>query len=166
MKSTLASAVALIVTLGLAGTAVAQARHDEKPHGYDKAKAQAAATQAVSSTSVTTPMGQMDEHMRKMQALHDRMMSAATPEERQKLMEEQRREMHAGMAMLNGMQGGTMMGGTGAGTMGAKSKPADPGAQMQMMQKRMDMMQMMMQSMMDQQGMMSGPKGPDAAPKK
>jgi hypothetical protein len=44
MKSTLASAVALIVTLGLAGTAVAQARHDEKPHGYDKAKAQAAAS--------------------------------------------------------------------------------------------------------------------------
>jgi hypothetical protein len=34
------------------------------------------------------------------------------------------------------------------------------------MQKRMDMMQMMMQTMMDQQGMMSGPKGLDAAPKK
>jgi hypothetical protein len=30
----------------------------------------------------------------------------------------------------------------------------------------MDMMQMMMQSMMDQQGMMAGAKGPDAAPMK
>ena len=31
---------------------------------------------------------------------------------------------------------------------------------MQMMQKRIDMMQMMMQSMMDQQGMMAGPRVP------
>jgi hypothetical protein len=43
MKSNLASAVALIVTLGLAGTVFAQARHDEKPHGYDKSKATTAA---------------------------------------------------------------------------------------------------------------------------
>ena len=35
-----------------------------------------------------------------------------------------------------------------------------------MMGKRMDMMQMMMQTMMDQQGMMGGPKGSGAAPKK
>jgi len=34
------------------------------------------------------------------------------------------------------------------------------------MQKRMDMMEMMMQTMMDQQGIMTSPKSPDAAPKK
>jgi hypothetical protein len=48
-----------------------------------------------------------------------------------------------------------MMGGMGTGMMGQKGKPADASAQMQMMQKRMDMMQMMMQTMMDQQGMMT-----------
>jgi hypothetical protein len=35
---------------------------------------------------------------------------------------------------------------------------------MQMMQKRMDMMQMMMQTMMDQEGMMAGPRSMGAAP--
>jgi hypothetical protein len=38
-------------------------------------------------------MARMDEHMKKMQALHDRMMSAATPEERQSAMQEARKEM-------------------------------------------------------------------------
>jgi hypothetical protein len=37
---------------------------------------------------------------------------------------------------------------------------------MQMMQKRMDMMQTMMQSMMDQQGMMAGPGSPEVATRK
>jgi hypothetical protein len=59
-----------------------------------------------------------------------------------------------------------MMGGMGSGTIGQKGKPSDASAQMQMMQKRMDMMQMMMQTMMDQQGMMVGPKVADPAPRK
>ena len=124
----------------------------------------ATATQPRSSTNMGSPMGQMDEHMKTMQALHNRMMSATTPEERQKVMDEQRKEMQGSMSMMNQMmQGGTMM---GTGAMGQKGKPADAGAQMQMMQKRMDMMQMMMQTMMDQQGMMSGTRSMDAAPTK
>jgi hypothetical protein len=108
-------------------------------------------------------MAQMDEHMKKMQALHDKMMSAATPEERQKAMDEARKEMQAGMTLMQPMMhGGGMMGG---GMMGQKGKPADTNAQMQMMGKRMDMMQMMMQMMMDQQGMM-GPRGAAPAPTK
>jgi hypothetical protein len=117
--------------------------------------------------NTTSPMGQMDEHMKTMQTLHDRMMSATTPEERQRVMDEQRKEMQGSMGMMNQMmQGGTTSGGMGTGMMGQKGKPADIGAQMQMMQKRMDMMQMMMQTMMDQQGMMAGPQGMGAAPKK
>jgi hypothetical protein len=50
--------------------------------------------------------------------------------------------------------------------MAQKGMPADANPQMQMMQKRMDMMEMMMQTMMDRQGMMSGTKIADAAPKK
>jgi hypothetical protein len=125
------------------------------------------ATQPRSSMNMSGPMGQMDEHMKTMQALHDRMVSATTPEERQKVMEEQRKEMQGSMATMNQMmQGGAMTGGMGAGAMGQKAKPADAGAQMQMMQKRMDMMQMMMQTMMDQQGMMAGTRSIGAAPTK
>ena len=112
-------------------------------------------------------MAQMDERMKKMQALHEKMMSATTPEERQKVMDEQRQEMQGGMAMMNPMmQGGATMGGMASGMKGQKGTPANASAQMQLMQKRMDMMQMMMQTMMDQQGMMINPKSLDAAPKK
>ena len=60
----------------------------------------AATMQSGSSMNMSSQMGQMDEHMKTMQALHDRMMSATTPEERQKVMEEQRKEMQAGMSMM------------------------------------------------------------------
>jgi hypothetical protein len=126
----------------------------------------AAAMQADASSNTGGQMGQMNEHMKRMQALHDRMTTANSSEERQKVMDEQRKEMQGGMAMMTPMtQGGGMMGGMGSGAMGQKAKPADAGAQMQMMQKRMDMMQMMMQAMMDQQGVMPGPKASSAVPK-
>jgi hypothetical protein len=122
--------------------------------------------QTGSSMNVGSQLEQMDEHMRKMQTLHEKMTSATSHEERQKLMDEQRSELQACMAMMTPMmQGGGMMGGMGGGTLGQKGKPADANMQMQMMQKRMDMMQMMMQTMMDQQGMMTGPKPMPAAPK-
>jgi len=125
------------------------------------------AMQSGSVMSMSGQMGQMDEHIKRMQALHDKMASATSHEERQKLMDEQRREMQGGMAMMSPMmQGGGMMGGMKGGMMDQKGKPADATTQMQMMQKRMDMMQMMMQTMMDQQGMMVGPKVPDAVPRK
>ena len=55
--------------------------------------AQDAKAPGASSPAAAAPMmAQMDEHMKKMQALHDRMMSAATPEERQKAMEEAARK--------------------------------------------------------------------------
>src|SRR6266511_2319687 len=116
------------------------------------------------ATKYMPSMSQMDEHMKKMQVLHDKMMKAATPEERQRTMEEARKEMQEGMTMMTPMmQGGGMMSG---GMMAQKGKPADGNTQMQMMNKRMDMMQMMMQMMMDQQGMMGAPKGaPPVAPK-
>jgi hypothetical protein len=107
--------------------------------------------QTMCCTDSKTQMGQMDEHMKRMQALHEKMASATTPEARQTLMIDQRREMQQAMAMMHGMpHGGTMMG--GAGMAGQKANPVDPMSQMQMMEKRMDMMQMMMQTMLDQQG--------------
>jgi hypothetical protein len=137
------------------------------------AKAPGASGKAAATPSMPM-MTQMDEHMKKMQALHNKMMSAATPEERQKAMEEARKEMQDSMATMKpmmqggGAMGGDMMGGgmMGSGMMGEKGKSGNAQAQMQMMGKRMDMMQMMMQMMMDQQGMITPPKPGDAAPKK
>jgi hypothetical protein len=153
MKKSLAIAVGTVVMLA-AGMPLAQ---DAKAPASNP---KATTMQSGSSTNMGSQMGQMDEHMKKMQALHDKMTSASTPEERQKVMDEQRKEMQSGMAMMNPMmRGGGMTGNMGGGMMGQKGKPADATSQMQMMQKRMDMMQMMMQTMMDQQGMMAGPKG-------
>ena len=157
MKKSLAMAVGTVALLA-AGTPFAQ---DAKAPA---SKPNATVMQSGSSMSMR---GQMDEHMQKMKALHDKVTSAATPEERPNVLDEQRQEMQAGMSMMNQMMpGGGMMRGAGGGVMGQKGKPADANAQIPMMQKRMDMMQMMMQTMMDQQGMMAGSKALDAAPKK
>jgi gamma-glutamylcysteine synthetase len=139
------------------GVALAQDTDVPVPGG------KAAATPSMPMTA------QMDEHMKKMQALHDRMMGAATPEERQKAMEESRKEMQDSMVTMKPMmQAGAMRGDgmRGEGTMGAKGRVREAQAQMQMMGKRVDMMQMMMQMMIDQQGMMAPQKPSHAAPKK
>ena len=116
------------------------------------------AAQSGSMMTMGAQMGQMDEHMATMQTLHEKMASAATPEVRQRVMEDQRQEMQRGMTMMHDMHQGAMpMAGAGMGKSGQMGKPADPKIQMQMMEKRIDMMQMMMQSMMDQQGTMDGP---------
>jgi hypothetical protein len=159
MKRSFAIAVGAAVLLA-AGTPLAQ---DAKAPA---SKPGAATTPSSPSMSMGSQMGQMDEHMRKMQALHDKLMDATTPEERQKAMEEQRKEMQSGMAMMNQMMpGGAMTGDMGRGTMGPQVEPADANARMQMMQKRMDMMQLMMQTMLDQQGMMAGVRSSGTAPK-
>ena len=80
----------------------------------------------------------MDTMMKSMQEMHDKMMAAKTPEERQALMADHMKAMQEGMAMMGQMQGG---GGKGAGM------PMNP----DMMGRCMDMMQMMMQMMMDRE---------------
>jgi hypothetical protein len=129
-------------------------------------KPDATASQSGSSMNMGSKMGQMDEHMQMMKALHEKMASATTPEARQILMDKQRAEMQDCMAMMNDMKKGDgKMGAMGGGMMEQKAMPSDANAQMQMMRKRMDMMEMMMQTMMDQQGMMAGAIGGAATPK-
>lgn len=89
-------------------------------------------------------MARMDAQMKTMQGMHEKMMSAKTPEERSKLMAEHMKAMQDGMAMMGGMSG------TGMGDMkGMPGKAGDMGAHHQMMEKRMEMMQTMMKMMMD-----------------
>jgi hypothetical protein len=81
----------------------------------------------------------MDEHMAKMQAFHEKMASAATPEDQQSLMSAQSQEMQRGMTMMHDMHQGEMpMGGAGVGHSGQMGKPVDPKVQMQMIEKRME----------------------------
>lgn len=96
------------------------------------------------STVSKDKMAQMDDQMKMMADMHQKMMDAKTPEERSAMMGEQMKMMQDGMAMMN------MMGGTGMGGMpNGKSMPGDMTERQQMLEKRMDMMQMMMQMMMD-----------------
>ena len=101
---------------------------------------------SASASPMATPdqMGKMDAQMKTMQAIHDKMMAAKTPEERSKLMAEHMKTMQDGMAMMEGMSG------SGMGTMkGMQGMGGDMATRHQAMEKRMEMMQTMMKMMMD-----------------
>jgi len=101
---------------------------------------------AAPAGSMATPehMAKMDAHMKTMQAMHEKMMNAKTPEERSQLMAEHMKTMQDGMAMMDGMPGAGM-----GGMKGMQGMQGDMGARHQMMEKRMEMMQGMMKMMMD-----------------
>ncbi|MBT9463452.1 MAG: hypothetical protein IV113_05420 [Hydrogenophaga sp.] len=100
------------------------------------------AHQAAAASS-TAPAA-MQNRMRDMQAMHDKMMNAKTPAERQALMNEHMKTMQEGMATMNDMKG---MGGM-SGMSGMKEMPMEMAKRHQMMEARMDMMQTMMEMMM------------------
>lgn len=90
-------------------------------------------------------MPAMQERMKTMHEMHDKMMNAKTPAERQALMAEHMKSMQEGMHMMKGMGGmGAMGGGMGDG----KAMPAGMAKHHQMMEGRMEMMQLMMEMMM------------------
>ena len=115
-------------------------------HDQHKAHHPAGAASAAGSKSMpgkTTPeMARMANHMKAMQEMHDRMMAAKTPEERNALMGEHMKTMQEGMGMMKGMGG---MGGMA----GPKSPPTSMTERQTMMEQRMDMMQTMMEMMVD-----------------
>ena len=79
--------------------------------------------------------------MKAMHEMHDKMMAAQPPAERDALTAEHMKIMQDGMTMMNGMSPGGM-GGTGA-------MKGDMAARRQVMEARMEMMQATMQMMMD-----------------
>ena len=84
----------------------------------------------------------MANHMKAMQEMHDKMMAAKTPEERNALMGEHMKTMQEGMGMMKGMGG---MGGMAS----PKGSPTNMTERQTMMEQRMDMMQTMMEMMVD-----------------
>jgi hypothetical protein len=105
--------------------------------------------------TASMPMAAMEPRMKAMHEMHQKMMNAKTPEERQALMADHMKAMQDGMGMMNDMSGmGGGMGGKApmggmSGMSDSKGMPADMTKHHQMMAQRMDMMQMMMEMMMD-----------------
>ena len=89
-------------------------------------------------------MTPMDMQMKTMQAMHEKMMDAKTPEARNALMAEHMKSMQDGMKMMEGMAKPGM-----AGMQGMSGMSAEMSAHHTMMEKRMAMMQTMMKMMMD-----------------
>jgi hypothetical protein len=87
----------------------------------------------------------MEMQMQKMRTMHDKMMAAKTPQERQKLMAEQMQSMQDGMAMMQSMDKDMMS--KCAGMAGGQGMAG-------MMDQRMKMMDMMQQMMGPSGGMM------------
>ena len=123
--------------------ALGQSDQDHAAHHPEGASAPSTAPQ------LTTPPAkpeaprpaatQMDKQMKAMREMHEKMLTAKTPEERQALMTDHMKAMQDGMSMMGQMSGKP---GTSTG---------DGMSQHEMMVKRMDMMEMMMQMMMDRE---------------
>ena len=130
------------LSLGLALFAVGApswaAQHDQHKAHHPAGAASAAGSKSMPGK--TTPeMARMANHMKAMQEMHDKMMAAKTPEERNALMGEHMKTMQEGMGMMKGM----------GGMAGPKSPPTSMTERQTMMEQRMDMMQTMMEMMVD-----------------
>lgn len=123
---------------------------------HDHSHAQTATTATQKNASQRN--ADMDAQIAHMRALHERLSSAKTPEERQALMAEQAKVMQESMALMHSTM--PMMQGRGAMHGKMPMNQVDMAEHMRMchdmMGQRMEMMQEMMQMMMDRQGMGGG----------
>ena len=120
------------------------------PAQAQTAGARPATPRPSASAPTADHLSMMDTQMKAMREMHDKMMRARTPEERNALTAEHTKLMRDGMAMMGGMGAGGA-GGMGGmkGMPGMGATPTDMATRQQMMEKRMEMMQSMMQMMMD-----------------
>ena len=123
--------------------ATAQTGGEHKDHKPADTTRPGAATKPPAKPMHADKMAAMDQQMKAMRTMHDKMMAAKTPEQRQALMAEHMKLMHDGVGMMGGgMAGmGQMHGGKGMSGTGADHQ--------KMMEKRMEMMESMMQMMLD-----------------
>lgn len=131
----------LPLTLALALVAVGSptwaAQNDQHKAHHPAGSASAPVSKGMSGKP-SMQIALMDTQMKAMDAIHDKMSAAKTPEARNALMAEHMQAMQDGMTMMNGMAARGMGGMKG-----------DMAAHHQMMDKRMDMMQSMMTMMVD-----------------
>ena len=143
------NAIRTFAALSLAALATACA----SPGATDTAPA-AGMSPGMSHGGAPMPMAAMEPRMKAMKDMHQKMMAAQSPAERQALMADHMKAMQEGMAMMKKMHGGMQgmggMGGMGgmAGMDHSKGMPAGMAQRHQMMTEHMAMMQMMMDMMM------------------
>lgn len=141
MKSILLFAFSLTIAAATPSTMAAdQAEHNQ--HHSDASQAKTSLQNAPKSSSVQVT--KMDAQMQSMRDMHEKMMNAKTPDERNGLMSDQMKTMQDGMSMMKGMMGAAS----------TSQKIMSP----QQMQQQMEMMQTMMQMMMDRMGMQAPSK--------
>ena len=133
----LVRSLSFVLALATVGTPPFAAQDDQHQAHHPAGSASAPASKATPGKA-RPEMARMDSQMKAMQEMHDKMMGAKTPEERNALMAEHMKTMQNGMTVMNAMSSGGMSGMKG-----------DMAAHHQMMEKRMEMMQAMMQMMMD-----------------
>ena len=129
--------ISLALGLVTAGATALAAQDDQHTAHHPAGAASAPETKAAPSRP-SAQIALMDTQLKAMGAVHDKMMAAKTPEERNALMAEHMQAMQDAMTMMNGMAARGMTGMKG-----------DMAAHHQMMDKRMEMMQATMQMMMD-----------------
>lgn len=139
--------LAALIALPLSSLAAAPAAQDDH---HPEAASAPAATKAAPAKPGPGKQGAMPGYagqMRAMQQMHEKMLAAKTPEERNALMAEQMKLMESSMTMMGRMGPGAMHGGGG-------HMMSNDGS----LEQRMDMMQSMMQMMMDRMEAMSPSK--------
>lgn len=125
----------LLIGLCLAAASVgamAQNTDEHSTHHPADAPSAAATEKTPSQPMDKGQMAAMDQQMKAMQAMHEKMAAAKTPEARQALMAEHMALMKNGMAMMKSMEGGMPEMGGMHGGMGG-----DMAARHQMMMDRM-----------------------------
>lgn len=134
------NAIRTFAALSLAALATACA----SPGATDAAPA-AGMSPGMAHGGTPMSMAAMEPRMKAMKDMHQKMMAAKTPAERQALMADHMKAMQEGMAMMKEMHGGMQgMGGMDHG----KGMPAGMAQRHQMMTEHMAMMQMMVDMMM------------------
>ncbi len=133
--------LSLAFAISSIGTSAWAAQPDQHP-GHHPAGAASAAPSKSMPGKAGADMAKMDTQTKAMRQMHDKVMAAKTPEERNALMVEHMKTMQDGMAMMNGGAPGAM----GSKKGGMKG---DMTMHHQMMEKRMEMMAASIQMMMD-----------------
>ena len=136
----LAHSLSLALAISTVGAPGWAADADEHQAHHPAGAASAPVTKSMPAKS-RPDMARMDTQMKAMHEMHDKMMAAKTPAQRDALTAEHMKIMQDGMTMMNGMSPG------GMGGMGAMK--GDMAAHHQTMEARMEMMQATMQMLMD-----------------
>src|SRR6476620_6109905 len=90
----------LAASLLLSGNSSTAADEHHEPAPEGKAATAPSTRPPAPSSQYGASMMQLDDHMKRMRTLHDRIMNAASPEQRQNTLQEARKEMQESMATM------------------------------------------------------------------